>query len=126
MQACPPSAGYRLRKFARRNKRALATACVVALAVMLASGIGGWALWDRAARQAMIAGRVDQLLDDSATLHGQRKLPEATQIARDALALAEGGAGDPGGRAAPATGSRTWTWSPGSRRSTPAATATGN
>ena len=26
VQACPPSAGYRLRKFARRNKRALATA----------------------------------------------------------------------------------------------------
>ena len=25
VQACPPSAGYRLRKFARRNKRALAT-----------------------------------------------------------------------------------------------------
>ena len=35
VQACPPSAGYRLRKFARRNRRALLTASVVALAVML-------------------------------------------------------------------------------------------
>ena len=26
VQACPPSAGYRLRKFARRNKAALLTA----------------------------------------------------------------------------------------------------
>jgi eukaryotic-like serine/threonine-protein kinase len=39
VQACPPSAGYRLRKFARRNKRALATvgAFALALVVVLAS-----------------------------------------------------------------------------------------
>src|SRR6266404_3894262 len=39
VQACPPSAGYRLRKFVRRNKRALAMAVVLAaalLAVMVA------------------------------------------------------------------------------------------
>jgi WD40 repeat protein len=36
--ACPPSAGYRLRKFARRHKGALATAAVIALAVVLAVG----------------------------------------------------------------------------------------
>ena len=35
VQACPPSAGYRLRKFARRNRRALVTASVVGLAVVL-------------------------------------------------------------------------------------------
>src|SRR5262249_6500811 len=33
--ACPPSAGYRFRKFARRNKRAVVTAVVMALAVVL-------------------------------------------------------------------------------------------
>jgi serine/threonine protein kinase len=36
VQACPPSAGYRFRKFARRNKVALATVSVVSLAVVLA------------------------------------------------------------------------------------------
>src|SRR5438874_10706673 len=36
VQACPPSAGYRLRKFASRNKRGLVTAVVMALAVLLA------------------------------------------------------------------------------------------
>ncbi len=36
--ACPPSAGYRLRKFVRRNKRALATLSVLALAVLVALG----------------------------------------------------------------------------------------
>src|SRR5207248_8119636 len=38
VQACPPSAAYRFRKFARRNQRALATAAAVALAVVLAVG----------------------------------------------------------------------------------------
>ena len=33
--ACPPSAGYRFRKFARRNKAALATAAIVTLALLL-------------------------------------------------------------------------------------------
>jgi WD40 repeat protein/serine/threonine protein kinase len=35
VQACPPSAGYRFRKFARRNQAALLTASVVVLAVLL-------------------------------------------------------------------------------------------
>jgi WD40 repeat protein len=35
VQACPPSAMYRFRKFARRNKVALATASIVSLAVVL-------------------------------------------------------------------------------------------
>jgi WD40 repeat protein/serine/threonine protein kinase len=36
VQACPPSAVYRFRKFARRNKGALITASAIALAVLLA------------------------------------------------------------------------------------------
>jgi WD40 repeat protein/serine/threonine protein kinase len=36
VQACPPSAGYRFRKFARRNKAALVTTSAVAFAVLLA------------------------------------------------------------------------------------------
>src|SRR3989449_2429529 len=35
VQACPPSAGYRLRKFARRNKAALATAGLVMAALLI-------------------------------------------------------------------------------------------
>jgi WD40 repeat protein/serine/threonine protein kinase len=38
VQACPPSPGYRLRKFARRNKAVLATAMAVALAMLVAVG----------------------------------------------------------------------------------------
>ncbi|MEX2307377.1 MAG: protein kinase [Pirellulales bacterium] len=36
VQACPPSALYRMRKFARRNKAALATASVMAVGVLVA------------------------------------------------------------------------------------------
>jgi len=38
VQACPPSAGYRMRKFARRNKRTLATAGTLALMLLVAVG----------------------------------------------------------------------------------------
>jgi WD40 repeat protein/serine/threonine protein kinase len=35
VQACPPSAGYRLRKFGRRNKRALTTVALLTLALLV-------------------------------------------------------------------------------------------
>jgi eukaryotic-like serine/threonine-protein kinase len=40
--ACPPSAGYRLRKFVRRNKGALATTAIVAAALVLGSVVSVW------------------------------------------------------------------------------------
>jgi serine/threonine protein kinase len=42
VEACPPSAGYRLRKFARRNRAALGTAMLVALALVAGMGIALW------------------------------------------------------------------------------------
>src|SRR5262245_13118153 len=50
--ACPPSAGYRLWKFARRNKGRLAVAAGVFLAVTVMAGSIGWAMRDRVARRA--------------------------------------------------------------------------
>ena len=56
VEACPPSVGYRVRKFARRNKGTLATAAL--LAVMLLGTVGAVAgmagAWinDRAAQEA--------------------------------------------------------------------------
>jgi serine/threonine-protein kinase len=40
--ACPPSAGYRLRKYVRRNRRALATAGIVAVALVVATVVSTW------------------------------------------------------------------------------------
>src|SRR5262249_7953529 len=48
--ACPPSAGYRFRKFARRNKGRLAVAAGVLLAGAVMAGSIGWAVRDRVAR----------------------------------------------------------------------------
>ncbi|HEY7157423.1 MAG TPA: serine/threonine-protein kinase, partial [Gemmataceae bacterium] len=45
VEACPPSTWYRFRKFARRNKRGLLTASVVALAVVLTAAGSGVLIW---------------------------------------------------------------------------------
>ncbi len=42
VQACPPSAGYRFRKFARRNKGALTTAALVAAALLVGTAVSVW------------------------------------------------------------------------------------
>jgi tetratricopeptide (TPR) repeat protein len=55
VQACPPSAGYRLQKFARRNKVALATTGLVAVALLVGTAVSIW--------QALEANRARQLAD---------------------------------------------------------------
>jgi eukaryotic-like serine/threonine-protein kinase len=45
VQACPPSAWYRFRKFARRNKAALATAFILALVVSVAVAVSTAFIW---------------------------------------------------------------------------------
>src|SRR5262249_29385213 len=42
VQACPPSAAYRLRKFVRRNMAALAMTSVVALALLVGTTVSTW------------------------------------------------------------------------------------
>jgi serine/threonine protein kinase/tetratricopeptide (TPR) repeat protein len=55
VQACPPSAAYRFRKFARRNKVVLSvTGVVLFFLALLGSGVG-WAVRDRAARETDLA-----------------------------------------------------------------------
>ncbi len=56
VQACPPSAGYRFRKFARRNRRILATACVLGIALCLGTAISTW--------QAIRATQAEGLAED--------------------------------------------------------------
>jgi WD40 repeat protein/serine/threonine protein kinase len=45
VHACPPSAWYRIRKFARRHKAALATASVLALVVSVAVAVSTALIW---------------------------------------------------------------------------------
>jgi tetratricopeptide (TPR) repeat protein len=98
--ACPPSAGYRLRKFARRNKGSITLASVVLLfLIVLGSGIG-WAVRDRAARDAAAAKErqdreealdreVGHILDEAEALAGRGKWPEALAAVERADKLLE-------------------------------------
>jgi tetratricopeptide (TPR) repeat protein/tRNA A-37 threonylcarbamoyl transferase component Bud32 len=76
VEACPPSAGYRLRQLARRYRRPLAVAAAVfmSLSIGLALATAGWAR----------AGR-----DRDAAVKSRAAEAEQRQKAEDALALAE-------------------------------------
>jgi serine/threonine protein kinase/tetratricopeptide (TPR) repeat protein len=65
--ACPPSAIYRFRKFARRNKTVLLTVTLVASALVLGTGISIW--------QAIRASRAGELArqNESKALANERK-----------------------------------------------------
>jgi serine/threonine protein kinase/tetratricopeptide (TPR) repeat protein len=92
VHACPPSAMYRVRKFARRNKTGLAVAGLVLLAAVAFGGGAVWVMQDRAARLAATEQEVKRALDEATTLQGQAKWPEALEAARQAQAwLAHGG-----------------------------------
>ena len=54
--ACPPSARYRLRKFARRNKRTLVTAALLGAMLLVAAGSIGWMTRDRAVQRGRERG----------------------------------------------------------------------
>ncbi len=64
VEACPPSSAYRLRKFARRYKKALATA--TAFAVLLVAGLVVSTLLALRARRAGLVAYSEQLEADAA------------------------------------------------------------
>jgi tetratricopeptide (TPR) repeat protein/serine/threonine protein kinase len=85
VQACPPSAAYRLQKFARRNKTRLATTGVIVFASLFAAGALGWSLWrgqeaarDQAMRDAALKLTVDSALDEAEAFARGAKIPEAS------------------------------------------------
>jgi eukaryotic-like serine/threonine-protein kinase len=105
VQACPPSAGYRLRKFAKRNRGGLAVAALVLFfVVMLGSGVG-WAMRDRSAReteaarqqgerQAKATGQVESAFAEVDRLEREQKWPEGLAAARRAEAVVAGAEAD--------------------------------
>jgi tetratricopeptide (TPR) repeat protein len=101
--ACPPSAWYRCRKFARRHQSGLAIAGLVLFAIVTAGGAAGWAMRDRSAREEGIERErltreraLDQsvaaTLDETAPLIAQEKWSEALAVVERAdKLLAAGG-----------------------------------
>jgi serine/threonine protein kinase/Flp pilus assembly protein TadD len=90
VQACPPSASYRLGKFVRRKKTALTIAALVLFFVVLSSAGGVWIALDRAARRAKASHDLDLALRGSELYLDQAKrsaaraaLDQAERLARD-------------------------------------------
>jgi WD40 repeat protein/serine/threonine protein kinase/tetratricopeptide (TPR) repeat protein len=72
VQACPPSVGYRFRKFARRNKSGLAVAAVVAAALVLAVAglaVSNWiVMHERDQKTQALSDKEKALANESAAL----------------------------------------------------------
>jgi WD40 repeat protein/serine/threonine protein kinase len=86
VEACPPTVGYRVRKFARKNKKLLATA--VAFAALLLLGVAG-SLWQavRATQAEARANDNEQRANDSAAKARENE-QEAIQKREEAQTLA--------------------------------------
>src|SRR5262249_41999719 len=107
VHACPPSAIYRFKKFARRNKGRLAVAALVLFFLVLLGSAVGWAVRDRSAReaeaarqqaerQAKVAGQIESIFAEVDRLETEQKWPEALAVARRAEAAVAGGEADAG------------------------------
>jgi tetratricopeptide (TPR) repeat protein len=97
VQACPPSACYRLRKYARRNRARLAVAACGLVVVVVLAGGAGWFVWQKVVQRAETEGRVTTALSQAEAFlqEGDRQTdhPErwqaAARLSREALKKAE-------------------------------------
>lgn len=64
VSACPPTAGYRLRKFCRRNRVAMITSSIIATLLVVGSIVSGWQAI-RASRAELQANRQTQEASDA-------------------------------------------------------------
>ena len=100
VQACPPSATYRFAKFARRNHVALVTSGLVALALIVGTGVSIWqavratnaevtaiAERDEKEQQAIRATRAEQaaLADRDAKVRAEQQTAKALLTAQERL-----------------------------------------
>jgi serine/threonine protein kinase/Flp pilus assembly protein TadD len=101
--ACPPSVWYSTSKFVRRNKQALVTTGVLAVVLLVAVGAVaasiGWALSDRASRQAAVEKEAELALGEAERWAEQEKWDEAFDaVKRGGGLLAGGDSGQISGR----------------------------
>jgi tetratricopeptide (TPR) repeat protein len=96
--AHPPSAGYRLRKFVRRQRAALAFAGLTLLFLVLFGAGLGWAAGDRAARHRVREVEADNALSQAARCLEEGKWPESAAWAERADGILAGGEKHPAGR----------------------------
>jgi tetratricopeptide (TPR) repeat protein len=96
VSAGPPSAWYRFRKFAQRNRGRLTTVAVVAAALLAVIGVLaasiGWVLRDQEARRVVSANQVTAALNEARTLQQQQQWAQAlAAVKRAEVVMANGG-----------------------------------
>ena len=79
VQACPPSAGYRFRKFVRRNKRMLATAGMIVLALVLGTAVSVWQTIRATDAEGLAEERLETASANYQTAEEQRQCAEASE-----------------------------------------------
>jgi tetratricopeptide (TPR) repeat protein/serine/threonine protein kinase len=84
--ACPPSALYRFRKFARRNKAPLAGAALILFFIVLLGSGFGWVVRDRAAQRAERESQVRESLNAARIFIAENSLAQARQKLAEAKA----------------------------------------
>jgi serine/threonine protein kinase/tetratricopeptide (TPR) repeat protein len=91
VEACPPSAVYRLRKLIRRNRSAVAVAACLIAAFLVLVGSAGWIASDRASRRALLEREVSDAIDEAASSYRSDRVADAVAFAKRAEALLERG-----------------------------------
>jgi tetratricopeptide (TPR) repeat protein len=96
IRARRPTPVQRLRKWVRRHQAVVATAAAgMIVAVGVAAGGAGWVLRDQAAQRSRSGDEAGQAVQELETLRGERRWPEAIEVARRAERLLTSGRGDP-------------------------------
>jgi serine/threonine-protein kinase len=85
--ACPPSAWYRYRKFARRNKAPLVVVSLILFCIALVGVGGGWMMRDRMVRDEALDRQVNYSLDEGETHIQSAKWLEAAAAVERAYKL---------------------------------------
>src|SRR5262249_26295119 len=98
VRACPPSAVYQLRKFARRHRRTLLVGALLAVMLLVAlgavAGSIGWLAHDRATRRQLQEQELLQALTEVEDAYRGDKLVNAMAALKRAEGLADGPGAD--------------------------------
>jgi len=90
VEACPPSTAYRLRKFARKNRKLLATSSAFALLLALILGASSLLIWQEKMRAELAYERASHNLEDALQVLDEmyidivsKRLPKNTNLTVD-------------------------------------------
>src|SRR5207244_3829022 len=83
VEACPPSASYRMRKFARRNRTLLTTGCLIALALVAGTTVNVWQAFEATAARKLADERLEN--EKLARTEAVEQRQQATENLRQAL-----------------------------------------